>query len=41
MKKTIKKIKVKPVDKNNWIDFETLFKSKGAPKVIAGAWPGE
>ena len=27
----IKKIKVKPVDKNNWKDFETLFKSKGAP----------
>lgn len=26
-----KKIKVKAVDKNNWRDFETLFKSKGAP----------
>ena len=31
MKTTIKKIKVKPVDKNNWKDFETLFTSKGAP----------
>lgn len=28
---TTKKIKVKPVDKNNWKDFETLFKSKGGP----------
>ena len=27
----IKKIKVKPVDKNNWKDFETLFKSRGGP----------
>lgn len=27
----VKKLKVKPVDKNNWKDFETLFKSKGAP----------
>lgn len=31
MTTTTKKIKVKPVDKNNWKDFETLFKSKGAP----------
>ena len=28
---TTQKIKVKPVDKDNWKDFETLFKSKGAP----------
>jgi hypothetical protein len=28
---TLKKIKVKPVDKKTWKDFETLFKSKGAP----------
>jgi hypothetical protein len=28
---TTKKIEVKPVDKNNWKDFETLFKSRGAP----------
>lgn len=27
----IKEIKIKPVDKNNWNDFETLFESKGAP----------
>jgi GNAT superfamily N-acetyltransferase len=27
----ITKIKTKPVDKNSWKDFETLFKSKGAP----------
>jgi GNAT superfamily N-acetyltransferase len=26
------KIKTKPVDKDNWKDFETLFQSKGAPK---------
>ncbi len=25
-------ITVKPVDQSNWIDFERLFKSKGAPK---------
>ena len=31
MKTTIKKIKVKPVDKKTWVDFETLFKSKGGP----------
>jgi len=29
---TIKNVKTKPVDKNTWKDFETLFKSKGAPK---------
>ncbi len=29
---TIKNVKTKPVDKDNWKDFETLFKSKGAPK---------
>jgi hypothetical protein len=28
---TSKKPKVKPVDKDTWKDFETLFKSKGAP----------
>lgn len=28
---SIKKIKVKPVDKSTWKDFEILFKSKGAP----------
>jgi GNAT superfamily N-acetyltransferase len=22
---------IKPVDKNNWVDFETLFQSKGGP----------
>jgi len=27
----IKKIKVSPVDKTNWKDFETLFESKGGP----------
>ena len=27
----IKDIKIKPVDQNNWTDFETLFTSKGAP----------
>jgi GNAT superfamily N-acetyltransferase len=27
----INKLKVKPVDKANWKDFESLFKSKGAP----------
>jgi len=26
------KIKTKPVDKDNWKDFERLFESKGAPK---------
>ena len=29
---TNQKIKVKPVTKTNWSDFETLFESKGAPK---------
>ena len=28
---TSKKLKVKPVDKSIWKDFETLFESKGAP----------
>src|SRR5688572_33498391 len=28
---TITKLKIKPVDKDTWKDFETLFKSKGAP----------
>jgi hypothetical protein len=27
----LKKMKVKPVDNSTWKDFETLFKSKGAP----------
>jgi ribosomal protein S18 acetylase RimI-like enzyme len=31
---TIKNIKTKPVDKDTWKDFEKLFKSKGAPKVL-------
>src|SRR5687767_12851199 len=26
------KLKVAPVDKKNWKDFEALFESKGAPK---------
>jgi GNAT superfamily N-acetyltransferase len=29
---TVKKIKVKAVDKSNWEDFEKLFQSKGGPK---------
>ncbi|MEX2231157.1 MAG: hypothetical protein WD824_03280 [Cyclobacteriaceae bacterium] len=29
--KTNKDIKIKPVDKNNWKDFQTLFESRGAP----------
>jgi GNAT superfamily N-acetyltransferase len=29
---TNQKIKIKPVDKGNWKDFENLFQSKGAPK---------
>jgi GNAT superfamily N-acetyltransferase len=28
---TDKNIKIKPVDKSNWSDFEMLFESKGAP----------
>lgn len=28
---TLKNIKIKPVSKATWKDFETLFKSKGAP----------
>ena len=28
---TQKKIKIKPVNKTNWKDFEALFQSKGAP----------
>src|SRR4051812_17762270 len=28
---TLKNIKIKPVDKKNWTDFETLFQSKGGP----------
>lgn len=28
---SIKSLKIKPVDKANWGDFEALFKSKGAP----------
>src|SRR5688500_16923662 len=28
---TTQKIKIKPVDKDMWKDFEKLFKSKGAP----------
>lgn len=26
-----KNVIIKPVDKNNWRDFETLFESKGGP----------
>jgi hypothetical protein len=28
---TLENISIRPVDKNNWEDFETLFESKGAP----------
>lgn len=37
---TAKDITVKPVDKKNWSDFETLFNQR-AHQNIAGAWPGE